>query len=273
MIFYFTIFRRLKIFFNFIKYMLKSQLFLLCSLGMLLLFASNNIYSPAVGIKDDLFQVYIKYKDILAKEYEKDYHSLSSSASLSYSNESSNKLKNNDVEKKIKCNNRSNLNELDNIPDINNPLDVKVVTLEGNKELSKYSVRNNEINNANYDIDCTIYSNKNVGDERERSLNGSESPNLFNLTNIYVNPGNLNDTSTDGVATSIATCNKGDTVLSGSYFISYPYTEKISVPSDIILDSALPAHNGWKTEAFESDLDGIITIQTFAKCIDNPNNF
>ena len=265
MIFYSTIFSRSDIFFLYNKNMHKSVIFLLSSLVMLLPFASDNIFSKAIGIQDDFFNVYVKYGNDIANDYEEEYNS-----SSSYANDNNYKSKNSDFIKKIKCNNiNSKLNELENTSDIRDHLGVEAVSVQGNEELSvANSFGNDERNNGKFDIDC-IDNNNNAGGERGMAQQGSPGHNQINPTNIYIMPGNLNNTAIKGEATSIARCNEGDTVLSGSYFISFPYTEEFSVPSNTIVDFALPTQDGWETEVSESYRDGDVTIQTFAQCFNN----
>lgn len=241
----------------------KSIIFLLGSLVMLLPFASDNIFSKAISIQDDLFKVYVQYNSDKANDYEDEYKS------SSYANDKSYKSKNSNFIKKIKCNNiNSKLNVLENTPDISDPLGVEVVAVQGNEELSANSFGTGERHNGKFDIDC-INNNNNARGERITEKQGSHGHNQINPKNIYIIPGNLNDTAINGEATSIARCNEGDEVLSGSYFISFPYTEEFSVPSDSIVDSALPTQDGWETEVSESARDSVVTIQTFAQCFDN----
>ena len=221
---------------------------------MLLPFASDNIFLKALGIQDDLFKVYVKYESDMANNYEDEYKS------LSYANDKNHISKNSDFIKKIKCNNINlKLNGLETTTDINLPVGLEVVSVQGNGER----------NSDRFNIDCNINNNNNAGEERETDPQGFAGSNQINLTNIYINPGNLSDTAINGKATSIAMCNEGDTVLSGSYFISFPYTGEFSVPSNTIVDSALPTQDGWETEVSESARDGVVTIQTFAQCFDN----
>ena len=77
----------------------KSIIFLLGSLVMLLPFASDNIFSKAIGIQDDLFKVYVKYSSDIANDYEDEYES------SSYENDNNYKSKNSNFITKIKCNN------------------------------------------------------------------------------------------------------------------------------------------------------------------------
>jgi hypothetical protein len=230
---------------------------------MLLPFASDNIFSKAIGIQDDLFKVYVKYSSNMTIDYQDE------DKSSSYANDNNYKSKNSDFIKKIKCNNiNSKLNGLESTTDISGPLGVEVVAVQENEELSANSFGNGERNNGKFDIDC-INNNNNALGERVRDKQGSAEHNQINPKNIYMMPGNLNDTAINGEAKSIARCNEGDEVLSGSYFVSFPYTEEFSVPSDSIVDSALPTHDGWETEVSESARDGVVTIQTFAQCFDN----
>jgi hypothetical protein len=70
---------------------------------------------------------------------------------------------------------------------------------------------------------------------------------------------------TDAEALSITTCNSGDTVLSGSYFVS-----NIG-KTDVILDLVLSNHDGWLTHAGGPMIDGdSVGIITVVHSSDNP---
>jgi hypothetical protein len=74
----------------------------------------------------------------------------------------------------------------------------------------------------------------------------------------------LDDEPEPGVALSTATCDAGDTVLSGSYSINNPdLAEEIS-------DRSLDSNTGWTTEATSTAPDLNVLIRTFAQCFDNP---
>ena len=76
--------------------------------------------------------------------------------------------------------------------------------------------------------------------------------------------GNEDDTTLgDGFAISVAMCNPGDTVLSGSYTVVQGGL------ANIITDSALNARDGWQTFAFATTTD-LVSLRTYAHCFDNP---
>jgi hypothetical protein len=94
---------------------------------------------------------------------------------------------------------------------------------------------------------------------------GPAGPNQINSTSTYTVEGNLSLTTGDGVALSIAMCDAGDTVLSGSYQIILPGN------ATSILDRALPTQDGWETSARgPTELEDAVAIATFAQCFDNP---
>ena len=67
------------------------------------------------------------------------------------------------------------------------------------------------------------------------------------------------------MALSIAMCDPGDTVLSGSYQIILPGN------ATSIIDRAVPTHDGWETNAVgPTELENAVAITTFAQCFDNP---
>ena len=90
---------------------------------------------------------------------------------------------------------------------------------------------------------------------------GLQGPNQINSTNVYTVPGNFSQTLGDGSALSIAMCNLGDTVLSGSYFLNN------ADDANSVGDFALPTQDGWATVA----TGGVFAaVQTSAQCFDNP---
>jgi hypothetical protein len=80
--------------------------------------------------------------------------------------------------------------------------------------------------------------------------------------------GNVSSTLGLGEATSIAMCNPGDTVLSGSYtieglgdFVTYAF----------LSDSALPNNDGWRTFVAAPGVETLfVQITTVAQCFNNP---
>src|SRR5918995_2184804 len=90
---------------------------------------------------------------------------------------------------------------------------------------------------------------------------GLQGPNQINSTSIYSVAGNFSSTSPDGSALSIAMCNLGDTVLSGSYLLSNADDART------VGDFALETQDGWATL-----VRGTVfaAVQTVAQCFDNP---
>ena len=96
---------------------------------------------------------------------------------------------------------------------------------------------------------------------------GPPGPNQINFTSVYTVIGNSSDTFMDGAAISVAMCNPGDTVLSGSYSLNSPNI------ATGVQDFALTTQDGWITRAGgpAGGTGGpIVLITTFAQCFDNP---
>ena len=97
---------------------------------------------------------------------------------------------------------------------------------------------------------------------------GPQGPNQINSTSIYPVVGNVSSTLGLGEVTSIAMCNPGDTVLSGSYtiagvgdFVTYA----------LLTDSALPNNDGWRTFVAAPGTESLsVQITTVAQCFNNP---
>jgi hypothetical protein len=90
---------------------------------------------------------------------------------------------------------------------------------------------------------------------------GLQGPNQINSTSIYSMVGNFSSTAPDGSALSIAKCNLGDTVLSGSYILSN------AADATSVGDFALATQDGWATLATGTVF---AAVQTIAQCFDNP---
>jgi hypothetical protein len=90
---------------------------------------------------------------------------------------------------------------------------------------------------------------------------GLQGPNQINSTSIYSVAGNFSSTSPDGSALSIAMCNLGDTVLSGSYILSNADDART------VGDFALETQDGWATLVIGTVF---AVVQTVAQCFDNP---
>ena len=93
---------------------------------------------------------------------------------------------------------------------------------------------------------------------------GSPGPNQINPTSIYTVEGNT-DNGVGDPSTSIARCNPGDTVLSGSYSINY----NNGVLPTLIEDHALITQDGWNTTT-QNNNGGAYFFNTFAQCFNNP---
>ena len=89
---------------------------------------------------------------------------------------------------------------------------------------------------------------------------GLQGPNQINSTSIYSVVGNFSFTSPDGFALSIAMCNLGDTVLSGSYILNN------AADATAVGDFALATQDGWATIATGTVF---AAVQTIAQCFDN----
>jgi hypothetical protein len=90
---------------------------------------------------------------------------------------------------------------------------------------------------------------------------GLQGPNQINSTSVYTVTGNFSSTAPDGFALSIAMCNLGDTVLSGSYFLNN------AADATAVGDFALPTQDGWATVATGTVF---AAVQTNVQCFDNP---
>ena len=90
---------------------------------------------------------------------------------------------------------------------------------------------------------------------------GLQGPNQINSTSIYSMVGNFSSTAPDGAALSIAMCNLGDSVLSGSYILSN------AADATSVSDFALETQDGWATLATGTVF---AAVQTIAQCFNNP---
>ena len=91
-------------------------------------------------------------------------------------------------------------------------------------------------------------------------IQGPPGPSQINSTNMYKVIG-LDDNSTDGLAESIATCDPGDTVLSGSYLLRSPSNTRA------VMDEAFNNFTAWRTAAVG---DVTVIVFSIANCFDNP---
>jgi hypothetical protein len=96
-----------------------------------------------------------------------------------------------------------------------------------------------------------------------KGTQGPPGPNQINPTSIYTVEGNT-DNGVGDISTSIARCNPGDTVLSGSYSINHN-----GVLPTLIEDHALITQDGWNTTT-QNNNGGSYFFLTFAQCFNNP---
>jgi hypothetical protein len=87
---------------------------------------------------------------------------------------------------------------------------------------------------------------------------GLQGPNQINSTSVYTVTGNFSSTAPDGFALSIAMCNLGDTVLSGSYFLNN------AADATAVGEFALPTQDGWATVATGTVF---AAVQTNVQCL------
>ena len=96
-------------------------------------------------------------------------------------------------------------------------------------------------------------------------IQGPPGPSQINSTSIYkVSPRNFDNSTGSGVAQSIATCDPGDTVLSGSYYLLN------SQNSNFVRDQAFNGYTAWLTEAGGPPGGNVVFVQSIANCFDNP---
>jgi hypothetical protein len=94
---------------------------------------------------------------------------------------------------------------------------------------------------------------------------GPAGPNRINSTSVYTVEGNFNGTTIfAGNPTSVARCNPGDTVLSGSYRI-----QSASQFPALTEDRALVTQDGWITTINRGN-GGAFHFVTIAQCFNNP---
>ena len=93
---------------------------------------------------------------------------------------------------------------------------------------------------------------------------GPPGPNTISSANIYTVNGTNAFTST-GLASSIAKCDDGDTVLSGSYKTVLGFTNVQEVD-----DKALESQDGWITVIQSTPPPFSTAFFTHAQCFDNP---
>ena len=176
------------------------------------------------------------------------------------------KSQNSDFIKKIKCNNiNSNFNGVEaNIGTGDSLGGIGSESLQD--DASANWLGNGERNNGNFDLDCINNNNNEGGIGTVGPPDPPGPPGLVGIdpTKLYRAFGFLNSTSPiDGTATSTATCNPGDIVYLGSYFIGN--AEII----DIVSDGPTNEFNGWEASITELDVQDA-QVRAFAVCFDNP---
>ncbi len=96
---------------------------------------------------------------------------------------------------------------------------------------------------------------------------GATGPGGFsqiNSTNVYKVIGAANNTTGDGLAISRASCDPGDTVLSGSYRIQ---NDNLAT---VVEDEAMNEFTVWQTAAIGPTAGTVVQVQSIANCFDNP---
>jgi hypothetical protein len=173
------------------------------------------------------------------------------------------KSQNSDFVKKVKCNNiNSNFNGVEsNIGTVDSLGGIGSESLQD--DASANWLGNGERNNGNFDLDC-INNNNNEGGQAPQT----PGPTIIPSTSIYPTFGEFDTTLDDDpvpqLAQSIAICDEGDTVLSGSYEIQNPDL------ADNIEDRALASNTGWTVEATANAPNLNVLIRAIAQCFDNP---
>jgi hypothetical protein len=94
---------------------------------------------------------------------------------------------------------------------------------------------------------------------------GPPGPNLIPSANIYSVNGSQAHSADGDLVQSNATCDEGDTVVSGSYSLQFP--QNVS----FVDDKALGSHEGWIAIVQTNDDPGVNAfITAHAECFDNP---
>jgi hypothetical protein len=118
-----------------------------------------------------------------------------------------------------------------------------------------------------------------AGPQGIQGVNGTQGPNgtqgiqgiqgppglsQINSTNVYKVIGAANNTTGDGLAISRASCDPGDTVLSGSYRIQ---NDNLAT---VVEDEAMNEFTVWQTAAIGPTAGTVVQVQSIANCFDNP---
>jgi hypothetical protein len=101
------------------------------------------------------------------------------------------------------------------------------------------------------------------GPQGEQGIQGEQGPSQILPTNIYQEVAEPVFAEDGGTATSIAVCDQGDVVLSGSYFLDSP------LETAVVIDGVFSTPDRWHASA-QAVADGSIFIQSLATCFDNP---
>ena len=114
-------------------------------------------------------------------------------------------------------------------------------------------------------IQGPIGPNGTQGPPGDNGTQGPPGPTQINSTSIYQVVGDFGNSTGGGLAQSIATCDPGDTVLSGSYYLLN------SQASNFVRDQAFNGFTAWLTVAGGPPGDvNVVFVQSFADCFDNP---
>jgi hypothetical protein len=106
-----------------------------------------------------------------------------------------------------------------------------------------------------------------IGPNGTQGIQGIQGPpglSQINSTNVYKVIGAANNTTGDGLAISRASCDPGDTVLSGSYRIQ---NDNLAT---VVEDKAMNEFTVWQTAAIGPTAGTVVQVQSIANCFDNP---
>ena len=102
------------------------------------------------------------------------------------------------------------------------------------------------------------------GTQGIQGIQGPPGLSQINSTNVYKVIGAANNTTGDGLAISRASCDPGDTVLSGSYRIQ---NDNLAT---VVEDEAMNEFTVWQTAAIGPTAGTVVQVQSIANCFDNP---
>ena len=98
---------------------------------------------------------------------------------------------------------------------------------------------------------------------------GPSGPNQILNSSIYTAEGDTDSTIGKDFASSTASCELGDTVLSRSYILTLGISTPTPIDISRLQDFALVTQDGWKAEVVIENNE-IGSIKAFAQCFDNP---